>query len=106
MIDDEDDEEDPIEELQEEIKKEGTKGDDETFAVMPAKGAVIFVINSLPGREGKALAMQLPPTLAVQLGNALINAAIMTSKVGGEENVEEVQSAYTNDEPKKKEWVN
>lgn len=90
---DEDDEdgspEDMLEALEEEIKKEGKRGDDDTFAVMPGKDTVIFIINSIPGREGKALAMQLPPELAVQLGNALVACAIAVSQVGALEEEKE-----------------
>lgn len=108
-MEDDDEKKDPeeaVKELQEEIQKEGTKGAEDTFAVLPAKGAVVFIINSLPGKDSTALAMQLPPSLAIQLGNALIQAAIATTNIEGDgEVVEEVQSAYSND-PNKKEWVN
>lgn len=73
--------EDMLEAFEQEIKTEGTRGGDDTFAVMPGKDTVIFIINSIPGREGKALAMQLPPELAMQLGNALAACAFAVSSL-------------------------
>jgi hypothetical protein len=85
----EDDEEDG-KDLQKEIEKEGTQASaEDTFELLPGNGVVIFVIKDPPGQKGKALALQLPLPLAISLGNALVNCAILASKIHEEPEKEE-----------------
>lgn len=90
MMDDDDNERDVAKKIQEEIQDGGAQVTDETFALMPGKDAVLFVIKNLPGQEGKSFAMQLPPEMAVQLGNALVACAVVVAKLEGME--EETES--------------
>lgn len=89
MAEDEDDEKDMAKKIQDEIQDGGAQATDKTFALMPGKDAVLFVIKNLPGQEGKSLGMQLPPEMAVQLGNALVACAVVVAKLGDTEEEED-----------------
>ncbi len=79
---------DVVENLQEEIEESGIHASaEDTFELLPGKDAVIFIIKDPPGQKGKALALQLPLSLAIQLGNALVNCAVIAAKI--EEEFEE-----------------
>ena len=81
--------EEDVSALQKEIEEGGTRANADVFSLLPGKEAVIFIIKNPPGGEGKALAMELPLPLAVQLGNALVNTAIIAAGLEKEEEEKE-----------------
>ena len=107
MPEDEKDDKELAAELQEKMKVSGeTVVEDDTFAILPGEGVVLFIINHLPGKDkDKSLAMQLPPTLAVSLGHALVNGALL-SKDLEEEGEREKTSLPPIQEEVKKEFLN
>lgn len=96
-------EDEDVDELKEEILKGGMRAAEDTFGLLPGKGFVIFIIKNPTGDDPKkALAMHLPPTMAVALGNALVNCAILSKDLGEEEEEEEKKEPL----PLKKELLN
>lgn len=95
--DDKEEEEELVEDIQKKLEDEGIRAKEDTFVLLTGKNVVIFLINNPPGQEGRALAMQLDPSAAVELGNGLVRAAILAKELDEEKPGETVPL----EEPKK-----
>lgn len=106
MTEEKKDKEEFIKDLSEGLEKEGIEAEDDTFGLIAGKGEVFFLINNPPGHPDKVLAIQLPPNMAIKLGNGLINCGIAASEFGeGEEEDKEAALPPIKEEVKK-EYMN